>query len=79
MKFLLSVYICSVIDGSCIILDQEPYKYPKKYDTHYECVQSGLFDSNKILFAENFFTKEKINKHRIYPSFTCDSIKGKNA
>jgi hypothetical protein len=47
MKFLLSVYICSVIDGSCIILDQEPYKYPKKYDTHYECVQSGLSD-NKI-------------------------------
>jgi hypothetical protein len=72
MKFFLTLYICSVIDGTCIVPMQEPYQYPKILDTHYECVRAGLSESYEILFAEKFFDKEIIQQYQLYPKFACD-------
>jgi hypothetical protein len=37
MKFILTVYICSLISGECVIpQDKEAgFNYPKEYGTHY--------------------------------------------
>ena len=80
MKFFLTVYICSVLDGQCIVPNQEPYMYPKIHDTHYECVRAGLTETYEILYAEKFFDKKVINNLELYPKFTCDKVpvKGKD-
>jgi len=74
MKFFLTIYICSVIQGKCIVPMQEPYMYPKMYNTHYECVRAGLSETYEILYAENFFDKDKINEFELYPKFACDKV-----
>jgi len=51
--------------------------YPKIYDTHYECVRSGLSDSYEILYAEKFFDKDNINQYKLYPKFACDEVEVK--
>jgi len=71
MKFFLTLYICSAVTGDCIIPDQEPYIYPKTFDTHYECARAGLSDSYEILYAEKFFDKDRINEYILYPKFGC--------
>jgi len=74
MKFYLTLFICSIIDGRCVIPINDPYKYPKIYDTHYECVRAGLSDSYEILYAEKFFDQNGINEYRLYPKFGCDEV-----
>ena len=78
MKFLLTLYICSAITGTCIVPIQDPYTYPKEFNTHYECVRAGLTESYEILYAEKFFTEESITEYELYPKFGCDKtlIKG---
>jgi len=80
MKFFLTLYICSLLDGQCLIPNQKPYVYPKVYDSHYECVRAGLTESYEILYAEKFFNEEIINNLKLYPKFGCDEvpIKGSN-
>ena len=75
MKFFLTLYICSVITGDCIIPAHKPsYVYPKEFNTHYECVRAGLSESYEILFAEKFFTKESFTEYELYPKFGCDKV-----
>ena len=74
MKFFLTVFICSAIDNTCIIPINEPYIYPKMYNSHYECVKSGLAESYEILYAEKFFNKDNINQYKLYPRFGCDEV-----
>jgi len=74
MKFYLTLFICSIIDGNCVIPINDPYKYPKIFDSHYECVRAGLTESYEILYAEKFFDQKGINEYRIYPKFGCDEV-----
>jgi hypothetical protein len=80
MKFFLTIFICSGIDGACIIPAQEPYIYPKIFDSHYECVRAGLSESYEILYAEKFFDEKGITQYKLYPKFGCDetSVVGEN-
>ena len=80
MKFYLTLYLCSLIQGNCVVPMQQPYMYPKIYNTHYECVRAGLSDSYEILYAEKFFTKESFAEYELYPKFGCDKVpvKGSN-
>lgn len=75
MKFVLTLYICSIITKDCVIPVQAPYLYPKEFNTHYECVRAGLSESYEILYAEKFFTEEGITEYKLYPNFTCKEIK----
>ena len=74
MKFYLTLFICSIIDGKCVIPTNKPYIYPKIYDTHYECVRAGLTESYEILYAEKFFDEKNINEYKLYPKFGCEEI-----
>jgi len=74
IKFFLTIYICSLIDGACVVPMQEPYVYPKTLDTHAECVKQGLADSFEILYAEKFFTLENIEEYQLYPKYSCDKV-----
>ena len=74
MKFFLTIFICSAISGECIIPNNEPYIYPKTFDSHYECVRAGLSESYEILYAEKFFDEKGITQYKLYPKFGCDEI-----
>ena len=71
MKFILTVFICSVASGDCYTNPQ----YPKVLDNHYDCIRQGLSDSYEILYAENNFTEDQINKLQLYPKFHCEPVK----
>jgi len=71
MKYLLIIAICSTLDSTCITPMEEPYIYPKIYDTHAECVKYGLGESFDILYGWNI-KEEMINEYGLYPKFTCE-------
>ncbi len=71
MKFLLTVFICSVVNGDCYTNKN----YPKSFDNHYECMRAGLSESYEILIAEGNFTEEQINTLQLYPKFVCAPAK----
>ena len=67
MKFMLTVFICSVLDGQCYTNPE----YPKPFDSHYDCMSAGLTESYEVLIADGNFTEEQINKLQLYPKFIC--------
>ena len=71
MKFLLTVFICSVASGDCYTNEQ----YPKVFPNHHDCIRAGLSESYEVLFAEGNFTEENINKLQLYPKFICNPVK----
>ena len=71
MKFLLTVFICSVASGDCFTTKD----YPKVFNNHQDCNRGGLSESYEVLFAEGNFTEEQINKLQLYPKFHCEPIK----
>jgi hypothetical protein len=71
MKFLLTVFICSVASGDCYTNNT----YPKVFNNHHDCIRAGLSESYEVLFAEGNFTEEQINKMQLYPKFHCNPVK----
>ena len=71
MKFLLTVFICSVASGDCYTNKD----YPKTFDSHYDCMSAGLTESYEVLISKSKFTKEQINNLKLYPKFVCAPIK----
>jgi len=67
MKYLLTIVICSVINGktSCI----PPYQAQIEYIDAYECLLDGYNMSyNKIVELG----REDVNKYNIYIKFGCN-------
>jgi len=73
MKFMLTIFICSVAGGDCYTNPN----YPKTFDSHYECMRAGLVESYEVLIADGNFTEEQINTLKLYPKFVCAPIKDK--
>ena len=64
MKFLLSLIICSQVHVTCI----EPYQWPERFDTSYDCMMFGYEESmNKM----KEIGREEINKHNMFVKFYC--------
>ena len=64
MKILLSLIICSQVAGTCL----EPYPWPEKFDTQYDCMVFGYEESlNKM----KQIGREEVNKYNMYIRFTC--------
>ena len=66
MSFILSMMMCSVIDGEtkCI----PPHTFEVKYPDAYECMLDGYNESyNKIVELG----REDVNKYNIYIKFGC--------
>ena len=74
IKFLLTIYICSVTTGECVQPVLEQYKINQFYDTHYECVRSGLGESFELLFNGEIFDVQSINNYGLYPKFACEKV-----
>ena len=71
MKFLLTLYVCSVVTGDCILPDSE-YQYEHFHSSHSECVQKGLGESYELLFDGKIFPREILDQYELYPKFTCE-------
>jgi hypothetical protein len=64
MKILLSLIICSQVAGTCL----EPYPWPEKFNTQYDCMMFGYQESlNKM----KQIGRTEVNKYNMYIRFTC--------
>ena len=64
MKILLSLVICSQVAGTCL----EPYEWPEKFNTQYDCLMFGYEESmNKM----REIGKEDINQYGAFIRFVC--------
>ena len=64
MKILLSLIICSQIQGVCM----PAYEWPETFNTTYDCMMFGYEESiNKM----QEIGRVESNKHGIYIRFTC--------
>lgn len=74
MKFVLILYLCSMLNGSCSSSHVPGYSF----DTHYDCVFSGYGISQKVFKAleedEEDFTREYINNKRMVVKFECKAL-----
>ena len=68
MKFALILIMCSGMSGACI----DPYEWPTKFDTMYECLQFGYGESSKKL-AE--MGPKNVNERYAHIKFYCQPIR----
>jgi hypothetical protein len=64
MKILLSLLICSQVASTCI----EPYQWPDRFDTQYDCLMFGYEESAKKMKE---IGREEVNKYNMYVKFYC--------
>tara|TARA_R100000963_G_C4620725_1_gene88298 strand:+ start:45 stop:326 length:282 start_codon:yes stop_codon:yes gene_type:complete len=69
-EFVLTIFICSVLSGKCVIPDYGEYKYPKTYLKLSACVKSGLGEVHEVMYNGRI-SIENIDKYELYPRFTC--------
>jgi len=74
MKFLLTIAICSLTTGECVMPKLEELGMKQFYGTHYGCVRAGLGDSFELLFDGKTFSANHIEKLELYPKFFCEKI-----
>ena len=66
MKYLLTMVICSIIDGKTTCIP--PITFNEKYNDGYDCMVSGYTKSyNKIVELG----RDDVNKYNIYIKFGC--------
>ena len=64
MKILLTLIMCSYVQGSCL----QPYEWPIHFNDMYDCFQAGYEESQKKMTE---FGRIEVNKYQIYIRFTC--------
>ena len=64
MKFILGLIICSSVYNTCL----DPYHWPDKFDSHYECMMFGYEESMKKMEE---IGRTEINKHGMFVKFYC--------
>ena len=64
MKFILGLIICSSVYQTCL----EPYHWPDKFNSHYECMIAGY---EKSLSKMKEIGRTDINKDQVFIKFAC--------
>ena len=64
MKILLTLILCSYVQGSCL----QPYEWPVRYNSMYDCMIAGYEESQRKMEE---IGKSEVNKHQLYIRFTC--------
>ena len=64
MKILLSLVICSAVEGICM----PPYTWPDRFNTMYDCLTFGYEESNKKMKE---LGRNDVNKYELYIRFSC--------
>ena len=67
MKFMLVMYICSVVAGQC----GEGIQDPIIYTTHKDCALAGYTKSIEVLTDMD---EKDVNTNRLFFSFTCTQV-----
>ena len=80
MKWILTLYVCSVLSGECVTPKPEFFEYQKEYGTHYGCVRAGLGDSFELMFDGKNLSANVIETYQLYPKFSClpEEVKEEN-
>ena len=79
MKFILTIYVCTIAANQCFSVPSEIYTYQKSHDTFDKCIKDGLGDSFEIFFNGDILKIDQINQYRYYPRFTCESYSPQSA
>ena len=76
MKFILVLYLCSMLNGKCI----EPQIPGYQFESHYDCAIAGYAlsqESLRLLSEEEYYYGlDRINKERLAIRFECRELKG---
>ena len=67
MKFVLVLVMCSGMSGTCI----DPYQWPEKFNSMYDCLQAGYAESSKKLEEMG---PENVNKLHAHIKFYCSKV-----
>ena len=67
MNFILTLILCSGIDGMCIPM----YEEKKPFKDFYDCILSGSFKS--IIELENI-GRETVNDNKLYMKYGCNEV-----
>jgi|TARA_R100001510_G_scaffold3458_1_gene2751 hypothetical protein len=73
MKFLLTIYICSIVSQQCAEVPVE-HDYKRFHNTHYSCVQKGLGESYAILFDGEAFEADQVETLELYARYSCQKV-----
>ena len=65
MKYFLILWVCSAINGSCIV---PPISTPETYNSHNECVSAGYAQGYNVFTAIDSIVAEK---QRLFVAFSC--------
>ena len=66
MKFLLTMVICSIIDGNTTFIP--PITFDEKYKDGYDCMVSCYTKSHDKIVE---LGRDDVNKYKIYIKFGC--------
>lgn len=72
MNFILNLFLCSAVAGTCL----PPYQYPDLFSDGYSCMIAG--NNESILKLEEIGHTE-VNKNKIFIKFICTEQKGADA
>ena len=65
MKYFLILWVCSAINGACMV---PPVTYPEPFNSHYECVNAGYLDG--LQMVQNI-GREEVERNRLFVAFNC--------
>ena len=65
MKYFLILWVCSAINGSCIV---PPISIPETFNSHNECVSAGYAQGYNVFQAIDPIVAEK---QRLFVAFNC--------
>jgi len=65
MKYFLLLWVCSAINGSCMV---PPLQNSQIFNSHYECVMAGYLEGRQMVQA---IGRIEIEKNRLFVAFNC--------
>ena len=72
MKFLLTVIMCSVIDGQTTCIP--PFTFDTRYNDAYDCMIEGYNKSSEKILE---LGREDVNEYNIFIKFGCTPVAAK--
>ena len=65
MKFFLILWVCSALNGACMV---PPVTYPQPFNSHYECVKEGYITGLDMV---KVMDRKSIDMNRLFVAFNC--------
>ena len=72
MKFILTLYICSIVGNNCMYVPTEMHEYQNTHDTFSGCIKDGLGESFELFFNGDILKLDQIDKSQLYPKFMSE-------